>query len=125
MTIDVVVPDSMRKTYDRLHFAPAVRENGLIFVSGVIGTGDSAEEEFRDAWVKVGEILTAAGAGYADIVDTTIYLVDIGANTAAMARAKDAFIAAPYPASTWIGISGLVIAGARAEIKVTARCKRG
>jgi hypothetical protein len=27
----------------------------------------------------------------------------------------------PYPASTWIGITELVIPGARAEIKVTAR----
>ena len=36
-------------------------------------------------------------------------------------RLQDEFIKAPYPASTWIGVTELVIPGARAEVKVTAR----
>jgi enamine deaminase RidA (YjgF/YER057c/UK114 family) len=123
MTIDVIVPDAMRKTYDAFHYAPAVREAGLIFCSGVIGQGDSAEVEFRDAWEKIGVILSEAGAGYGDIVDTTIYMVDLAANAVAMAKVKDEFVHAPYPASTWIGVSGFVRPGARAEIKVIARIK--
>ena len=50
MNIDVIVPDALRKAYDAFHYAPAVREAGLIFCSGVIGQGDTAEAEFRDAW---------------------------------------------------------------------------
>lgn len=123
MTIDVIVPEGMRKAYDAFHYAPAVREAGLIFCSGVIGQGDSAEDEFRDAWRKIGLILAGAGAGFGDIVDTTIYLVDPSANAPAMARVKDEFVHAPYPASTWIGVSGFVRPGARAEIKVTARVR--
>jgi enamine deaminase RidA (YjgF/YER057c/UK114 family) len=123
MTIDVIVPEAMRKAYDAFHYAPAVREAGLIFCSGVIGQGDGAESEFRDAWEKIGAILAEAGAGYADIVDTTIYMVDLAANAATMAQVKDAFVHAPYPASTWIGVSSFVRPGARAEIKVTARVK--
>ncbi|MDB9798319.1 Rid family hydrolase, partial [Pseudomonadales bacterium] len=65
--------------------------------------------------------LDAAGVGYEDIIDTTIYMVELQKNTAAMAKVKDEFIKAPYPASTWIGITELVIPGARAEIKVIAR----
>jgi len=38
-----------------------------------------------------------------------------------MVKVKDEFIKEPYPASTWIGITELVIPGARAEIKVIAR----
>jgi enamine deaminase RidA (YjgF/YER057c/UK114 family) len=38
-----------------------------------------------------------------------------------MATVKDEFIKEPYPASTWIGIAELIVPGARAEIKVTAR----
>lgn len=121
--IEIVVPEAMRKAYDTFHYAPAVREGGLIFCSGVIGQGDSAEAEFRDAWAKIGQILAEAGAGYADIVDTTIYMVDLGANAAAMAKVKDEFVSAPYPASTWIGVSGFIRPGARAEIKVIARVK--
>jgi enamine deaminase RidA (YjgF/YER057c/UK114 family) len=124
LTIDVIVPEAMRKAYDAFHYAPAVREAGLIFCSGVIGQGDSAEAEFRDAWEKIGLILAEAGAGFADIVDTTIYMVDLAANAAVMAKVKDAFVPAPYPASTWIGVSGFVRPGARAEIKVIARTKQ-
>ena len=121
MTIDVIVPESARMTYENWHFAPAVRHNDLIFFSGVVGQGDSPEEEFRNAWASLGEILAEAGVGYDDIIDTTLYVVDLQKNVAAMSKAKDEFIKAPYPASTWIGITELVIPGARAEIKVTAR----
>ena len=121
MAIDVIVPESARKTYQSWHFAPAVRHDDLIFCSGVVGQGDSAEEEFRNAWESLGEILAEAGVDYADIIDTTIYMVDLQKNAAAMAKAKDEFIKEPYPASTWIGITELVIPGARAEIKVMAR----
>jgi enamine deaminase RidA (YjgF/YER057c/UK114 family) len=121
MSIDVIVPDSARETYENWHFAPAVRHGDLIFCSGVIGHGETAEEEFRSAWKSLGETLAEAGVGYEDIVDSTLYIVDLQQNAATMAKVKDEFIKAPYPASTWIGISELVIPGARAEIKVTAR----
>lgn len=121
MPIDVIVPASARKTYENWHFAPAVRHDDLIFFSGVIGSGQSAEDEFRSAWKNLGEILSAAGVGYEDIIDSTLYVVDLQKHAATMAKVKDEFVKEPYPASTWIGISELVIPGTRAEIKVTAR----
>jgi enamine deaminase RidA (YjgF/YER057c/UK114 family) len=124
MPIDVIVPDDLKKTYETMHFAPAVQHDGLVFCSGCVGSPDgTAEEEFRDAWRQVGKTLEAAGCGYDDIIDTTIYLVDMQTNAQAMFTVKDEFIKAPYPASTWIGITELVIPSARAEIKVTARKK--
>jgi enamine deaminase RidA (YjgF/YER057c/UK114 family) len=114
MAIDVIVPESTRKVYESWHFASAVRHDNLIFCSGVVGRGESAEDEFRNAWQSLGETLAEAGVGYEDIIDTTIYMVDLQ---------KNAFIKEPYPASTWIGITELIIPGARAEIKVTAREK--
>lgn len=122
MTIETIVPESMQRSYDLGHFAPAVKANGFVFVSGVIGKGESAEGEFRNAWETVEMVLAKAGVGFADIVDTTLYIVDIVANAAAMAKVKDEFVKPPYPASTWIGVSSLVRQGARAEIKVVARC---
>ncbi len=121
MPINVIVPDEARKTYENWHFAPAVVHGDLVFVSGVVGSGESAEDEFRNAWQSLGRTLEAAGVGYEDIVDTTLYIVDLQKNTRAMAKVKDEFIKEPYPASTWIGITELVIPGARAEIKVIAR----
>jgi hypothetical protein len=38
-----------------------------------------------------------------------------------MAKVKDESIKEPHPASTWIGITELIIPGARAEIQATAR----
>ena len=124
MPIQVIVPESARKTYESWHFAPAVRHGDLIFFSGVVGRGESLEDEFRDAWQSLGETLLAAGVGYEDIIDSTLYVVDLQKNAATMARVKDEFIKEPYPASTWIGITELVIPGTRAEIKVTARRPR-
>jgi len=121
MPIDVIVPESARKTYDNWHFAPAVRHGDLILCSGVVGSGETAEDEFRNAWRSLGETLAEAGVGYEDIVDSTLYIVDLQKHAATMAKVKDEFIKEPYPASTWIGITELVIPGARAEIKVTAR----
>ena len=124
MPIEVIVPESARKTYESWHFAPAVSHGDLIFFSGVVGRGESLEDEFRDAWQSLGETLLAAGVGYEDIIDSTLYVVDLQKNAATMARVKDEFIKEPYPASTWIGITELVIPGTRAEIKVTARRPR-
>ena len=121
MGIDVIVPESSRKTYERWHFAPAVRHDDLIFCSGVVGSGDSVEDEFRSAWQSLGEVLKEAGVGYADIIDSTLYIVDLQKNAGTMAKVKDEFIQEPYPASTWIGVTELVIPGASAEIKVVAR----
>ena len=90
MSINVIVPDSARETYSSWHFAPAVQHEDLIFFSGVVGHGDTAEDEFRNAWASLSETLAAAGVGYEDIIDTTIYMVD-SKNARAMA-AKDEFI---------------------------------
>ena len=121
MPIEVIVPEAARKIYENWHFAPAVRHDDLIFFSGVVGQGDSAEDEFRNAWASLSDTLAEAGVGYEDIIDTTIYMVGLQKNAAAMVKVKDEFIKEPYPASTWIGITELVIPGARAEIKVIAR----
>lgn len=121
MPIQVIIPDSLRKTYDDWHFAPAVQHNDLYFFSGVIGHGDTVEDEFRNAWTSLGVVLEEAGLGYDDIIDSTLYMVGLQENMITMAKVKDEFIKEPYPASTWIGITELAIPNTHAEIKVTAR----
>ena len=69
-------------------------------------------------------VLAEAGCGYEDIVDSTLYMVDLQKNAGTMFKVKDEFVKEPYPASTWIGITELMIPGARAEVKVTARKPR-
>jgi enamine deaminase RidA (YjgF/YER057c/UK114 family) len=77
MSINVIVPESARKTYEDWHFASAVRHDDLIFFSGVVGWGNSPEDEFKNAWASLGVTLAEAGVGCEDIIDTTIYMVDL------------------------------------------------
>ena len=121
--IDVIVPPKSQEVYEQMQFAPAVRSGDFIFCSGSVGTGESAEEEFRQAWKNIGYVLREAGATFEDVVDTTLYIVDMKAHAEIMFRVKSEFIKKPYPASTWIGVTELVAPDARAEIKVIAQRK--
>ena len=124
MSINVIVPEANKASYESMHFAPAVEQDGFVFCSGCVGQAESAEDEFRGAWRQIGRTLKEAGLDYDDIIDTTLYMVDLQKHAETMFRVKDEFIQEPYPASTWIGITELVIPGARAEVKVIARKPR-
>lgn len=126
-----VIPPGAEKTYERFHFAPAVKVAGTaggttIYVSGVIGSGsdgrvpESAADEFTNAFSQVASTLEAAGASLADVVELTSFHVGMSDTLGAFIAAKDAAIGEPYPAWTAIGCTELAIPGARAEVKATA-----
>ncbi len=72
-------------------------------------------ENLRDA-------LAAAGAGFNDVVKFTIYVVDLKAeDRAVISEIRNGFIdTSRPPASTMIGVSALVVPGARIEIEAIA-----
>ena len=123
---DLVLPDSMKAGYENFHFAPAQINNGILYASGQIGTGqgggvpESAEEEFRNAWQSVGAILEAANMDYSNIFEFTSYHVGLQEHIGTFMKVKDEFLSEPYPAWTAIGITELAIPGARVEIRVQA-----
>jgi enamine deaminase RidA (YjgF/YER057c/UK114 family) len=123
---DVILPESMKQSYNRFHFAPAVRANGSLYFSGQIGTDangkvpESAEEEFRNAWTYIGVVLSEAGLDYSNIVEFTSYHVDMHDHLGDFVKVKDEFIKEPYPAWTAIGTTTLAFPGARAEVRVIA-----
>lgn len=124
---EIILPDANRRAYDNFHFAPAVRANGLVLLSGQIGVDarglvpDSPAEEFRNAWRAVGAILAEAGLSFDDVIEYTTFHVGLQNHLATFMAVRDEFIAAPWPAWTAIGISELAVPGARVEIRVTAR----
>jgi 2-iminobutanoate/2-iminopropanoate deaminase len=67
-------------------------------------------------------ILDAAGATWADVVKTTIFLTDIG-DFAAMNAIYGRFLADPPPARSTVGVAALP-KGARVEIEAIARLPR-
>jgi enamine deaminase RidA (YjgF/YER057c/UK114 family) len=125
----LVIPKGTEFFYDRLHFAPAVRDGDRLFCSGVIGIGaDGAaspdpESQFTQAFDSLGAVLTAAGASFADVVDFTTFHVGLQEHIRTFAQVKDRYVAAPYPAWTAIGVVELAVPGALVEIRAVARLR--
>lgn len=125
MPRDVVNPQSHLQTAANYHFSAAAGANGMLFLSGQIGTAPggeaiSAEEEFRNAWKGIGEVLAEAGKSYEDIVEYTSYHVNMHDHLGAFMKVRDEFISEPWPAWTAIGCTDLAAPNARVEIKVVA-----
>jgi len=117
---DLILPEAMKGAYDNFHFAPAQRHNGVLYCSGQIGSGETPEDEFRNAWELVGQILSEADLDYSNIIEFTSYHVGLQEHLGAFMKVKDEFVKEPYPAWTAIGVSELALPGARVEIRVRA-----
>ncbi|WP_291765411.1 RidA family protein [Caldivirga sp. UBA161] len=61
-------------------YSHAVIANGLVFVSGQLGTVPgrdlSFEDQFRNAVGKISKILTEAGSSLDNVIKVTVYLAD-------------------------------------------------
>ena len=64
-----------------LPVSSAVRAGSYVFLSGVLGETDTNHDnvaaQSREALLRVGKTLEAAGVTFADVVDSTIYVTDI------------------------------------------------
>jgi 2-iminobutanoate/2-iminopropanoate deaminase len=107
-------------------YSQAVRTNHLVFVSGQIPAdpasgdlvGGDAAAQTRRVLLNVGEILKAAGASFASVVRTTVFLADLN-DFAAMNEVYGTFFIAPYPARSTVQVARLP-RDARVEIDVIA-----
>jgi len=107
-------------------YAQAVVAGGLVFCAGQVGIdpatgklvpGGIAAEAAR-AIANLRAVLTAAGLGLADVVKTTVYVVDLG-EFAALNEVYGRSFPAPYPARSTVQVAALP-AGARVEIDAIA-----
>jgi 2-iminobutanoate/2-iminopropanoate deaminase len=89
--------------------------------TGVVVEG-GIEPETERVMANLTAILDAAGATWADVVKTTIFLTDIG-EFAAMNAIYGRFLADPPPARSTVGVAALP-KGARVEIEAIARLPR-
>lgn len=127
MSHQSIVTDKTQASYDRFHFSAGVQSGDTLYCSGVIGTGpdgkppSDVQEEFRLAWKAAGEVLSAAGMGYENIVEYTTYHVGLQGHMRDFMRVRDEFLNEPWPAWTAIGITELAVPGAHVEIRITAR----
>ncbi len=110
-------------------YSQAIRSGDLVFLSGQVPidpktgeliTGDIATQTDR-ALDNLAAVLAAAGCSFADVVKTTIYLVDLADFHAVNQTYGKRFTAAP-PARATVQVSALP-KGARVEIDAIARAK--
>ena len=126
MNKQIIVPSDLKDKYTKWHFAPAVKSNGFLFVSGCTGTrpdgtiSNKVEEQFRQSFLTIEKSLLEAGLTFDHVVEMTSYHIGLKKNLKVFMEVKDEFIKAPYPAWTAIGISELAVEGGIIEISVTA-----
>jgi 2-iminobutanoate/2-iminopropanoate deaminase len=107
-------------------YSQAVRAGGLIFLSGQIPidpatgqivAGDIAAQT-EQVMKNLGAVLTAAERDFADVVRTTIYVVDL-AHYATVNEVYGRFFSQPYPARSTVQVAALP-RGALVEVDVVA-----
>ncbi len=119
---EIIVPERMQRTYDAWHFAPAVKIDGRIYLSGVVATpkGGDLKAGYRRAWRQIEEVLQASGATLEDIVEMTSFHTALQDQLQDFMDVNDEFVRAPYPAWTAIGITELAVPQGVTEIRVIA-----
>ncbi|CEG51110.1 RidA family protein [Stutzerimonas kunmingensis] len=123
---DVVFPPGRQALYERNRYSPAIRANGLLFVSGQVGSREDGspepelEAQVRRAFDNLNAILQAAGCTFDDVIDVTVFMVDPQAIFERVCSVVPEYWgAAPHPTLTAVGVTWLY--GFQFEIKVIAK----
>lgn len=134
---EAVVPEGLEWQVKDYGLSPAVRVGDFIFVSGVVAgyaTGEDGkpvppsdaaiEAGFERAFIRLEEIIKAAGADWRDVADMTTYHTDLPAQGRILMAVKAQRMTAPYPAWTAIDVDRLWPDNGFAEIKLTLYAPR-
>lgn len=95
-------------------YSPAIRAGNLLFISGQIpldpltGTiiGQDITAQTEQVFRNISALLDAAGASFADVARTTVFLADMN-EFAAMNAVYAKYVAAPPPARSTVEVSRL------------------
>lgn len=123
---DVVFPPGRQALYDKNRYSPAIRSNGLLFVSGQVGSRPDGSPEpglqaqVRLAFENLNAILREAGCTFEDVIDVTVFMVDPQATFEKIWEVVPEYWGdAPHPTLTAVGVTWLY--GFQFEIKVVAK----
>ncbi len=119
---EIVIPEGWQKIYENWKFAPALKIDNRIYVSGVVAAPRNGDlkEGYRRAWRIIEQMLVKAGASLDDIVEMTTFHTNLQDHLEGFGEVKNEFIKAPYPSWTGIGITELAVPNGIVEIKVIA-----
>ncbi|XXF08007.1 RidA family protein [Pseudomonas sp. D2-3] len=125
-TRDVVFPAGRQALYERNRYSPAVRSNGLLFVSGQVGSRPDGSPEpelkaqVRLAFENLNAVLAAADCSFDDVVDVTVFIVNPEERFETIWEVVPEYWGqAPFPNISCVGVTWLY--GFQFEIKVIAK----
>jgi 2-iminobutanoate/2-iminopropanoate deaminase len=110
-------------------YTPVVRSGDWLICSGQVGLGErglvegGVREELRQAMANLASLLDAEGASLADVVKTTVFLVDMddyAAMNEVYVEVLEAAAPGHRPARSAVAVAALPI-GAQVEIEAWAR----
>ncbi|BBP77366.1 hypothetical protein PHLH7_34700 [Pseudomonas sp. Ost2] len=123
---DVVFPARRQALYERNRYSAAVRANGLLFVSGQVGSREDGSPEpelkaqVRRAFENLNAVLASAGCSFDDVQDVTIFMVEPQKIFEQVWEVVPEYWGeAPFPTVTAVGVTWLY--GFDVEIKVVAK----
>jgi len=107
-------------------YSTAIENGDLLFISGQIpldgATGKlvpgDVSAQARQSMENLKAILAAAGMSFANVVKTTIFLVDMG-DFAAVNEVYKSYVTEPFPARSTFAVAALPM-GARVEVEMIA-----
>jgi enamine deaminase RidA (YjgF/YER057c/UK114 family) len=105
-------------------YSPAIVAQGqrLVFISGQ-GPNDikaDMETQIRQTLDKIGILLKAAGASFANVVMVRTYWVHLQRDLPIFRKVRREYLVEPYPASTAVGTPELATEGLELEIEAVA-----
>lgn len=123
---DVVFPAGRQALYEKNRYSPAIRANGLLFVSGQVGSREDGspepelEAQVRRAFDNLNAVLKAADCTFDDVLDVTVFMVDPESKFERIWGVVQQYWGqAPHPTVTAVGVTWLY--GFEFEIKVVAK----
>jgi enamine deaminase RidA (YjgF/YER057c/UK114 family) len=117
---------SSRKTADQIKLSPGIISGNHVFVTGMTGSSPDGtmpvnlEEQFQQAFEKIGAVLREAGLDFDSIVEMTTYHVGLRDHFDRFCAVRSDYVSDPFPAWTAVEVAGLRREGAVVEIRVVA-----
>lgn len=108
-------------------YSQGIVAGGFFFASGQVPidpatgelAGQTVEAQARQVFANLGQVLAAAGCGFADVLKTTVFLTDL-ANFAEVNSIYAEYFVEPFPARSCVQIAALP-KGSLLEVELIAK----
>jgi enamine deaminase RidA (YjgF/YER057c/UK114 family) len=124
----MIVPPGMETIVARFHYAPGILDGDMLYISGQVGRDENLlvvadkEAQFDQCFRNIEKVLTAAGAGFPDLLELETWFLEFPADLPLFMAVKDRWIKGPaFPTWTGFGVAAFSMPGIVCEVKATAR----